>query len=94
MLFQRAIYAKKLKKAGRIVKVTLKRCMTASEVRDILVNAFPDFDDVQSAQFLCCGKDNIMLLNEDQDMNGDSVINLAGQGSLYLVQKKVSVSIQ
>ena len=84
---------KKLKKAGRIVKITLKRCMTVSEVRDILIQSFPNFDNIESAQFLCCGKDNIMLLNEDQDLNGDSAINLAGQGSLYLVQEEVSVSV-
>lgn len=83
---------KKLKDAGRIVKLQLKRCMTACEVRDIIVDGFRDFSYIQSAQFLRCGKDNIMLLNEDQDLNGDSVIELAGQGSLYMVQKKVEVS--
>lgn len=83
---------KKLKKAGRVVKITFKRCMTASEVREILVEAFADFDNIESFQFLQCGKDNIMLLNEEQELNGDSAINLAGQGSLYLVQKEVSVS--
>lgn len=83
---------KKMKQSGRIVKVQLKRCMTTSEVRDVIVDSFSDFEDIRSAQFLRCGKDNIMLLNEDQDLNGDSVIDLAGQGSLYLVQKKVEVS--
>ena len=84
---------RKVKQAGRIAKVNMKRCMISSEVRDAIVNTFPDFANIQSAQFLRCGNDNVMLLNEDQDLNGDSVIDLAGQGSLYLVQKKVEVSM-
>ncbi len=54
---------------------------------------FANFDNIQSAQFLCCGIANIMLLNEEQDLDGDSIVNLAGQGSVYMVQKRVDVSI-
>ncbi len=81
---------KKLKKEGRIVTVELKRCMKSSEVRGAIIEAFCEFE---SAQFLRSGQDNIMLLAEEQDLDGDSVISLAGQGSLYLTQKKVDVSI-
>lgn len=84
---------KRLKQAGRIVKLKLMRCMTVTQVREALCDAFSGFDNVETSQFLRCGKDNVMLLNEDQELNGDGIINLAGQGSLYLVQKKVSVSI-
>lgn len=82
---------KKLKKAGRIARIQLMRCMTVAEVRDAVVDNFTDFENIKSFQFLRCGKDNIMLLNEEQDLNGDATIDLAGQGSLYLVQRKVEV---
>ena len=44
-------------------------------------------------QYLRCGQDNIMLVNKDQDLYGDDIADLAGQGSLYLAQEEVSVSI-
>lgn len=82
---------KKLKQAGRIANTELKRCMSSLEVRDAIVEVFPAFQHVESAEFLCCGQDNVMLLNEQQELDGDEAINLAGQGSLYLVQEKVNV---
>ena len=33
------------------------------------------------------------MVNEEQELNGESVINLAGQGSLYLTEEKVNVSL-
>lgn len=82
---------KKLTKCGRIQKVEFKRSMTPSEVRSAIVEAFSGsgFERIESAQFLQCGKDNIMIVSEEQDLSGDSAINLAGQGSLYLTQKPV-----
>lgn len=84
---------KKLKSAGRIVKIEVKRCMTQDEVRSILMEAFPAFEDVETSQFLRCGQDNIMLLNDEQDIDGEGIINLAGQGSVYMTQEKVKVSM-
>lgn len=82
---------KKLKERGRIAKLEFKRSMTSSEVRSLIVDAFSGFEGTESAQFLCCGQNNHMLLNEQQDLDGDSAITLAGQGSLYLTQKKITV---
>ena len=84
---------KKLKSKGQIVKVELKRCMTSAEVRGILTKAFPEFEDLETAQYLRCGQDNIMLLNDEQVLDGEGVIDLAGQGSVYMTQQKVDVSV-
>jgi hypothetical protein len=83
---------KKLKRAGRIEKIELKRCMSSLEVRNVVVQAFPAFQDVESAQYLRYGQDNVMLL-EAEELDGDEAIDLAGQGSLYLSQEKVDVRI-
>ena len=83
----------KLTESGRIVKLQFKRCMKASEVRNVISNAFSEFQGVEKAQYLRCEKNNIMLLNENQELDGDDVIDLAGQGSLYLTQKEVTVSV-
>ena len=82
----------KLTECGRIVKVQFKRCMKASEVRNVICSAFSEFQRVETAQYLRCEKNNVMLLNENQELDGDDVIDLAGQGSLYLTQKEVTVS--
>lgn len=66
--------------------------MTSTEVRSTIVEAFSEFKSVESAHFLRCGTDNIMVLNEEQDLDGDLAIDLAGQGSFYLTQKRVDVS--
>ena len=83
----------KLTDCGRIVKLQFKRCMKASEVRNIICRAFSEFQGVETAQYLRCEKNNIMLLNENQELDGDDIIDLAGQGSLYLTQKEVTVSL-
>ena len=76
--------------SGRIVKLQFKRCMKASEVRSVISNAFSEFQGIEMAQYR---KSNVMLLNENQELDGDDVIDLAGQGSLYLTQKEVTVSV-
>ena len=67
--------------------------MKASEVRNIICRAFSEFQGVETAQYLRCEKNNVMLLNENQELDGDDIIDLAGQGSLYLTQKEVTVSL-
>ena len=83
----------KLKESGQIIKRQFKRCMKASEVRNVISDAFSGFQGVEMAQYLRCEKNNVMLLNENQELDGDDVIDLAGQGSLYLTQKAVTVSV-
>ena len=82
----------KLKDSGRIAKLQFKRCMKASQVRNIISNGFSEFEGIETAQYLRCGQDNIMVVNENQELSGDDLIDLAGQGSLYLTQKRVNVS--
>ena len=55
------------------------------KVRNFICDGFSEFEGVQTAQYLRCEKNNVMLLNELD------VIDLAGQGSLYLTQKEVTV---
>ena len=74
-----------LNMSGRIKKLEFKRCMTADEVKNIISNGFSNYE-VQKIQFLCCGQDNTLLKYENQDLNGDGIIDLAGQGSVYLLQ--------
>jgi len=74
-----------LNMSGRIKKLEFKRCMTADEVKNTISNGFSNHD-VQKIQFLCCGKDNTLLNYESQDLDGDGIIDLAGQGSLYILQ--------
>ena len=82
----------KLKDSGRIVKLQFKRCMKASQVRSIVSSGFSEFKGIEGAHYLRCGQDNIMVVNENQELDGDDIIDLAGQGSLYLTQKRVNVS--
>ena len=81
---------KQLRSSGRIVKLQFKRCMTVSQVGSTITDDFSEFN-VEEYQYLRCGQDNIMLVNEDQELDGDDVAELAGQGSLYISQSKVSV---
>ena len=80
----------KLTESGLIIKLQFKRCLKASEVRNVISDAFSGFQGVEMAQYLRC-ENNVMLLNENQELDGDDVIDLAGQGSLYLTQKAVTV---
>ena len=82
----------KLKDSGRIVKLQFKCCMKASQVRSIISSGFSEFKGIEGAQYLRCGQDNIKVVNENQELDGDDIIDLAGQGSLYLTQKRVNVS--
>ena len=66
--------------------------MTSQDVKRVIAEGFTDFN-VDTTQFLRCGSDNNMVVNEEQELNGESVINLAGQGSLYLTEEKVNASL-
>jgi len=57
--------------------------MSQQEVHDTVTESFKDLG-VTSFRFLVAGKDNSMALTEKQTMYGDSVITVAGSGSLYL----------
>ncbi|MDD9818795.1 MAG: hypothetical protein OXU61_11790 [Gammaproteobacteria bacterium] len=81
----------KLNKAGRIVKVDFRRNMNSLEVRDAIMRAFPAFENAEQAQFVRCGQDNRLWVCKEQDLDGDGVFEVCGQGSLYLTQEHVEV---
>jgi len=57
--------------------------MSAKEVQDKVIEGFKDLG-ISGFKFLIAGKDNSLALTEKQIMSGDSVITVAGSGSLYL----------
>ena len=83
----------KLNKAGRIVKVEFRRNMNHRDVRDAITRAFPAFENADQAQFLKCGQDNRLWLCKEQDLDGDGVFGVCGQGSLYLTLERVEVGM-
>ena len=79
----RGLVRDKLKDQGRIRKIYFHRVMSQQEVHDTVIESFKDLG-VTSFRFLVASKDNSMALTEKQTMCGDSVITVAGSGSLYL----------
>ena len=59
--------------------------MKATEVRSIIAEGFQGFN-LQNIQFLVCGQDNVLTKFENQDLDGDGIMDLAGQGCAYLLQ--------
>ena len=83
---------RQLHKMGRIAKLQFRRNMTTEEVNSVLLHGFPQFADIKHAEFLRCGKDNKLCRNEEQELDGDGVFMLAGQGSMYLSQEAGKVN--
>ena len=48
------------------------------KLESIIRGAFSSFS-VESVDFLKCGQDNTLSIVEDQDMDGDAVLEVAGQ---------------
>lgn len=65
--------------------------MTVSEVRKAISDGFSGFD-MEGAQFLQCHANNALKVYDAQKLDGDDAIDLAGQGSLYLLQCPQCVS--
>ena len=85
----RGAVRRKLTEKGRIKKIQIRRSMGPSEVRRVLGNAFSEFCGVSKATFLKCNQDNTFT-QASQALNGDDVAQLAGGGSLYLLEVKVN----
>ena len=73
------------------MKLQFQRNMSSQEVKNAILRGFSGFDDVESARYLKCGQDNVMYMNEEQQLDGDRIFELAGQGSIYLTQEPVKV---
>ena len=80
-----------LNKAGCIIKLEFRRNMSSQEVKNVILRGFSKFDDVENAQYLRCGQDNVLYLSKEQQLDGDGIFELAGQGSVYLTQEPIKV---
>ena len=70
----------KLCKSGHIRQLLFRRNMSPEEVRSLIEKEFKAFEGIQSAQFLKCEPSNVLCLHREQGLDGDGVIELAGQG--------------
>ena len=72
--------------------------MTVSKVRETISNVFTKFV-VPDAQYLRCGQDNIMLLNSEQELDGEGVItlqkiNMEGQGGMACAPGQIATAAE
>lgn len=72
-----------LSKQGRIKKELFRRNMKPSEVKAVIVEAFSEFS-LDNFMFLKCGQDNRLQVLENKEICGDEILDVAGQGSLYI----------
>ena len=85
---------KSLLAEGRIKKVSISRMMSAENVRSCICNAFSDSVQMSApAVFLCTGRDNSLDVFQKQDLDGSELIELAGGGSVYLLEVSVLKSL-
>ena len=74
-----------LTRQGRTAKVVLKRNMKPKEIKCIVVNAFPSFQ-LTDFNYMKCSQDNRLRSMADNNLCGDDIFDLAGQGSVYICQ--------
>lgn len=75
---------KRLAADGRIKKIQIRRNMSPSVIRRVIVHAFSGITGASKAKFMKSGRDNTLSVVRDQVLNGDDVSELVGGGSLYL----------
>ena len=79
---------------GRIRKVSISRMMCAENVHSCICNAFSDSVEMSApVVFLCTGRDNSLDVFQKQDLDGSELIELAGGGSVYLLEVSVLKSL-
>ena len=66
--------------------------MKATEVKGVISEVFQGFD-LQNIQFLVCGQDNVLTKFENQELDGDGIIDLAVQGCAYLLQVSTNCTL-
>ena len=76
---------KKLLDSGRIKKIELRRSMSSLQAKNEILKAFSQFELSQLTVF-SCDKSNHVEAIRNKLPNGDELINVAGQGSLYLCE--------
>lgn len=77
---------KKVLGDGRIKKVQIRRSISVQQIRAIIITEFAEFENASSFLFLCTGKDNAVEVFSKQELDGCEVAELAGSGSVYLVE--------
>ena len=82
----------RLNKDGRIQKVAFRRNMSQDEVTNTILEAFASFE-LEGIELLRCGQDNLLSVVKDTEMNGDTVFEVAGQGSLYVIASRLKVTV-
>ena len=84
----------KLSNEGRISKIKIRRSMTSLQVKELIANSFSSFPKAKSVKFIKCDQANSLEVLSEQMLNGDETANLAGGGSLYLLEvRSVMTSI-
>ncbi len=76
---------KKLLNSGRIKKIELRRSMNSREVKNEILKVFSEFE-LSQLTVCSCNKANHMAAMTNKLLKGDELINVAGQGSLYLCE--------
>ena len=76
---------KKLSDEGRINKILIRRSMTSSEIKHVISNSFSSFIGAKNVKFVRCDKSNSLKV-VDSMLDGNETANLAGGGSLYLLE--------
>lgn len=75
----------KLKKDGRIKKLEFRRTMSFLQVKNLLIKSFSAFS-LKELCFLYCEQSNILRRASVRAPSGDELMDIAGQGSLYLCE--------
>ena len=68
---------------GRLKELYFRRMMSAEEVNIIVLEGFKVINLVKF-EYLKCQKNNSLIVAENQKLDGNGVIELAGSGCLYL----------
>lgn len=88
--YPRGNIKERLKRIGRYKRLTFNRTMSNEEVKKTIVNGFDNIG-IEKFQYLRGTKENKLLKYENQNLDGNAIINLAGSGSLYIQeQPKIS----
>lgn len=80
-----------LKRMGRIKDLSFRRSLSADEVRDVILEGFKA-TGIENFVYLQAHRSNTLTKSEDQKLNGNEVIALAGSGCLYLQEPQTPPS--
>lgn len=87
-------YRKELAESGRIVGLEIYRYMSSLQIKNAILRAFSHLP-LHTFQYLVCCDKTTLILNADQNQDGNTIINTiqAVKGSLYILKCKESVEV-